>query len=222
MTLGELIAFLEKRDPEQKVPLGFGNPHSYRGYYDELAFEIQADTTVGEMLEAAREALGTTYTGWKGGDFTMGEYTPVWLAEEGTMNPGETIGELLLRSMLGEDLTREEGETETSWTDPLTQEVGMKFSGEPDQWGDHQLMVTTRDAKQTIWVTLKSSEATRQLIQTLYEGASEGLSVEDPKGFSEDLVEALQGLFKKHLRGANLCPSGSSGVITCSYCGGEG
>src|SRR4030042_992561 len=38
MTLGELIQFLEARDPERAVPVGFAEPDSYRGYYDELAF----------------------------------------------------------------------------------------------------------------------------------------------------------------------------------------
>jgi hypothetical protein len=39
MYLTNLIAFLEKYDPAQVVPVGFHRPHSYRGYYDQLAFE---------------------------------------------------------------------------------------------------------------------------------------------------------------------------------------
>ena len=94
MTLGELIAQLESVEPTRCLRLGFHRPHSYRGYYDELAFEPCADISVGEMLAAARSALGSTYQGYKGGDFTMGEYTEVWLAERGDC--GETIGPILL------------------------------------------------------------------------------------------------------------------------------
>ena len=99
MTLGELIAALKTEDPDKLLPLGFGNPHSYRGYYEQLAFEPQQDRTVGDMLADAESALGATYQGWKGGDFTMNDYTDVWLAEEGS-GGGETLGCLLLTFML--------------------------------------------------------------------------------------------------------------------------
>lgn len=83
MTLDELIAALEKVDPATEVENGFENPHSYRGYYDELAFEPAENVTVAHMLQQARSARGATYTGWKGGEFTMDGDTPVWLADEG-------------------------------------------------------------------------------------------------------------------------------------------
>ena len=98
MILKDLIATLEAADPEQVLPLGFGNPHSYRGYYDDLAFEPLADVTVGSMLADARHALGSTFEGWKGGDFTMTEYTDCWLARHGAA--GEGIGSVLLALML--------------------------------------------------------------------------------------------------------------------------
>ncbi|MFC9490722.1 hypothetical protein ACFTZM_32240, partial [Streptomyces hydrogenans] len=65
MPLGELITALEAADPDLVLPDGFTHPHSYRGYYHELAFEPAHNATVGEMLADARSALGTTYTGWK-------------------------------------------------------------------------------------------------------------------------------------------------------------
>lgn len=100
MQLGELIEFLEARDPKQEVAHGFGKPHSYRGYYEDLSFAPVAGTTVGNMLKEAKAALGNTYTGWKGGRFKMDEYTTCWLAEMGTT--GEGIGPMLLKLMLGE------------------------------------------------------------------------------------------------------------------------
>jgi hypothetical protein len=104
MTLEELITALEAADPALVLPDGFDNPHSYRGYYDDLAFEPATDITVADMLAAARPALGTTYQGWKGGDFTMRGYTDCWLAEEG--REGETIGLVLLRLMLAQGVAR--------------------------------------------------------------------------------------------------------------------
>lgn len=99
MTLRELIAALESADPERVVPYGFRDPHSYRGIYADVAFEPAENITVGEMLAAARSALGATFQGYKGGDYTMREYTDCWLSEYGHAS-GETIGPTLLRLML--------------------------------------------------------------------------------------------------------------------------
>jgi hypothetical protein len=52
------------------------------------------------MLADARSALGATFHGWKGGEYTMAEYTDCWLAVAGCT--GEGIGPVLLRYMLGE------------------------------------------------------------------------------------------------------------------------
>lgn len=101
LNLGELIAALEAEDPTRTLPLGFANPHSYRGYYDQLAFEPAENVTVGSMLEAARSALGTTYQGWKGGDYEMSAWTECWLAFEGE-GSGETLGRHLVRLLLAQ------------------------------------------------------------------------------------------------------------------------
>ncbi|KOU20935.1 hypothetical protein ADK52_25435 [Streptomyces sp. WM6372] len=99
MTLDEIITALEAEDPRKVCPDGFTNPHSYRGYYHELAFESARNVTIGDMLADARTARGAWFTGWKGGDFQMDGFTDCWLAEEGSAG-GETIGPLLLRLML--------------------------------------------------------------------------------------------------------------------------
>jgi len=98
-TLGELIVELEKHDPELVVPHGFNDPHSYRGYYEDLEFTPAVNITIGAMLEAATSALGATFEGWKGGDYTMRTHTAVWVGQEGE-HGGETIGPLLLKYML--------------------------------------------------------------------------------------------------------------------------
>jgi len=100
MQLKHLIETLKKHDPNLVVPHGFGFPHSYRGYYEDLAFIPRENVTVGSMLWDAEVALGSTYQGWKGGDFRMVEYTEVWLADEG--HEGESLGSRLLAYMLAE------------------------------------------------------------------------------------------------------------------------
>lgn len=88
LTLGDLIDTLEAADND--LPVVFtdgtspGTPKSYRGYYSDLAFSDSDETvTVAELLARARKANGKTYTGYKGGDFTMGDTTPLWRAEWG-------------------------------------------------------------------------------------------------------------------------------------------
>lgn len=99
MTLSELIGALEAEDPDLLLPLGFSNPHSYRGIYEDLAFEPVADVTIGQMLADARSALDATYEAWKGGEYTMREYADCWLAEEGR-GGGETIGPFILALLI--------------------------------------------------------------------------------------------------------------------------
>lgn len=103
LELGELINRLAK-EPDKRVKLGFGNPHSWRGDYTELAFEPVENTTVGEMLDAARSALDRDFEGWKGGTYTMGDWTEVHLDYEGE-SMGETLGALLLDFMLADEVT---------------------------------------------------------------------------------------------------------------------
>lgn len=71
MRLKDLISYLEFKDENAIAVNGFGAPHSYRGWYEQIAFEPVEQTTAGDMLVCAREALGKTFTGWKGGDFYM-------------------------------------------------------------------------------------------------------------------------------------------------------
>jgi len=99
MNLGEYISYLETKPPETVVKLGLGNPHSWRGIYAELAFEPVENTTVGKMLEEAKDAVGTTYTGWKGGDYTMGLDTQVHIEYKGNYSDGDKAMKMLLDLM---------------------------------------------------------------------------------------------------------------------------
>lgn len=108
MYLKQLIEFLENYNDGRVCRKGLVHPHSYRGYYEDLAFEVGRDVPVHEMLREAKECLGKTFEGYKGGEFTMHEYTEVWLADWGCT--GEGIGPLLLEYMLNDEVEAPEPE----------------------------------------------------------------------------------------------------------------
>lgn len=121
LNLGELITALdaELAKGDRVLPIGFSNPHSYRGDYIELAFEPVRDIALSEVLLAARGALGATFQGWKGGDFTMSEHTLCWIAHRGC-GAGETIGALGLELLL--TFTRDEEAVRNDAADTQPQE----------------------------------------------------------------------------------------------------
>ena len=108
MTLRELIDVLGEADPNKVVPIGWGNPHSYRGYYDDLAFEPMRNVRVADMLHDAEASLNATFAGYKGGEFVMNEYVDVYLANYGEC--GDQISRLLLHYMGLCDFPVEDGE----------------------------------------------------------------------------------------------------------------
>lgn len=85
MTLGRFISELEKL-PQDKEIENVYSPHSYRGFYSDLALENGGGTrTVAGLVEQLKnECLGQTFSGYKGGDFYMDENTPMWIAEYGS------------------------------------------------------------------------------------------------------------------------------------------
>lgn len=94
MTLGAFVDALAAAEPERSVyfdwcrltPTCFD---SYRGYYDQLALGValHGNVTAGALAGAAKRAIGTTFEGWKGGDYKMTRSTPLWVD-----NPGEATG----------------------------------------------------------------------------------------------------------------------------------
>ena len=83
MTLGKLIEILEKMSDATSVP-NLINPHSYRGYYSDLAFEKGEGLRLAKNLLAdCKAAMGNKFEGYKGGDFYMNATTPVWVADYG-------------------------------------------------------------------------------------------------------------------------------------------
>lgn len=66
--------------------------NSYRGYYEELAIpgSTEEARSIDVWLKWLREANGTTYQGYKGGDYVMTRNTPLWAA-----NYGESSGRFI-------------------------------------------------------------------------------------------------------------------------------
>ncbi len=91
LTLGQLIGRLEDSMQYATVEctngISPGTPHSYRGYYSDLAFELndptEVDLKVKDFLAICKKVLDTTLEGYKGGDFVMDAKTPLWLSAWG-------------------------------------------------------------------------------------------------------------------------------------------
>ena len=93
LTIGELIKVLEDSTPDTLVKFDKGgsptSPHSYRGYYSDLAFEtqkkpIRATVLLGILKDSV---LDKTFEGYKGGDYVMSADKPIWKAEYGDCGP---------------------------------------------------------------------------------------------------------------------------------------
>ena len=96
-TLSRLIDLLEPRPKLGTVQFDFsglspGDFHSWRMDYSQLCLDSSGGWPVqtGDLLSKARKAIGRTFEGWKGGDYTMGPESTIVIAEPG--DPGGTYG----------------------------------------------------------------------------------------------------------------------------------
>ncbi len=97
VTLGWLIEAIETCVPDDYNFLGDGiELHSYRGAYRELAIwhsdpsliEPENGTPKSELLKLLKGAIGSTFNGYKGGDYNMCERSLVFLDPYGGLNYG--------------------------------------------------------------------------------------------------------------------------------------
>lgn len=98
MLIRDAIRMLEHYPLEMVVHNGFWHAHSWRGAYSELAVEPTPNISVVAMLATLQEAIGSTYTGWKGGEYTMSERSEIHLAYHGST--GEPLTPRVLDYML--------------------------------------------------------------------------------------------------------------------------
>lgn len=96
MTLGGLIEKL-KSLPDDAIVYGFGSPDSYRGYYSDLAFDSDGSrqSAYSLLVLCQLECMGHIFEGYKGGDYLMGENTPIWIASYGTTSGAMRIVDLV-------------------------------------------------------------------------------------------------------------------------------
>ena len=84
MTISDLLGRLSELQPDLLIE-GLGEPHSYRGYYSDLALaRLGKSISVAALEETVGEVLGAELIGYKGGEFLMDEGTPVWVASYGS------------------------------------------------------------------------------------------------------------------------------------------
>lgn len=105
LELKQVIEYLKEKkeeDPERILKLGIGEPHSYRGFYEQLGFEFVENVTVLKMYNDVSDALGQKYYGYKGGEFVMREGTECWIAEWGDV--GVELSRFLLDMLFKEEL----------------------------------------------------------------------------------------------------------------------
>lgn len=99
ISLGELIALLTPCKQDVSIHFDFGDfrptdVDSFRGYYDHLAigFSDEGDPKVSDLLAQLNAAVGKSFTGYKGGDYTMTRRTPMWVANYGRSTSTAVVG----------------------------------------------------------------------------------------------------------------------------------
>jgi hypothetical protein len=84
LTLGELADALDALPPNLPIPC-LCAPHSYRGWYEHIAFEVGTPSLARDVAALVRAQIGARHHGYKGGTYTMTRDTPVWLASRGEL-----------------------------------------------------------------------------------------------------------------------------------------
>jgi hypothetical protein len=97
LRLGQVIKNLKTRNPDEVLSPAFGGAASSRGLYEELAFEPKESSTVREMLAVAEDALGSTFTGYKGGEYVMDADTRCCIARWGECSHDDEDYDALVR-----------------------------------------------------------------------------------------------------------------------------
>lgn len=100
MNLNEIIEALEKAldaDGNRLVRHGFNgsSPHSFRGFYHDLAFDPASDVQLADMLAGLYAARGQAFEGYKGGQYLMNGGVDVYIAEAYAPG-GDRIGPTLV------------------------------------------------------------------------------------------------------------------------------
>ena len=83
MNLQEFKNYIEHSESEKVFKYGISEPFSWRGSYDEVAFEIlQSPMSREDILKNIEIAYNETFYGYKGGKFRYSDFTPVNFEED--------------------------------------------------------------------------------------------------------------------------------------------
>lgn len=99
MNIEELRKELRKLPKSMVFPVGFANPHSWRGSYDEPSVEPAHDVSVKSMLNCLDELVTEEFYGYKGGEYRFSKWQNLHLDAYGEYS-GEVIGPVLFGMML--------------------------------------------------------------------------------------------------------------------------
>ena len=102
MKLSQLFSiFLEMTDTSFVFSQGFDTPHSYRGYYTELAFQPAEDIKLHDIIKSLDRAYIEVFEGYKGGDYKYNMTTACHLAwignctEDDYLRLGSLVAEMV-------------------------------------------------------------------------------------------------------------------------------
>ena len=83
MELKEFKQQIEQAEAGKTFDYGISEPFSWRGIYNEVAFEIlEQPMTRDEILANIEKAYTGTFYGYKGGEYTYEDYTEVHFEED--------------------------------------------------------------------------------------------------------------------------------------------
>lgn len=101
LNIRQLISELERCSTDKPVYAAFdgssiisplGDVDSYRGYYEQLAIEPGGPARCEALADILIESLDKTFYGYKGGEFSMFDETPVWVSEHGIASGDMVVG----------------------------------------------------------------------------------------------------------------------------------
>ena len=102
LTVEEVIFHLKDALNDQGnvvLSIGLGKNMSYRGSYDEVAFEPQRNLTISECIQNVENCIDTTMFGYKGGEYECTKDTNANIAFYGSC--GTPITSFVMNILLG-------------------------------------------------------------------------------------------------------------------------
>lgn len=110
MTLKELKEYFEQLPKKAKFNFGISKPFSWRGSYDEVAFEIlNQKMTREQILKNIRLAYTEKFYGYKGGEYNFSDYTEIHFESDyGSYTNGEYVANWIAKLENGKPIYSQE------------------------------------------------------------------------------------------------------------------